>query len=359
MFKSWDPGNEILFDQFADYVPRTDDPGYRAGAKLAYFARMHVIEIPDQETRFAAVITGEVDALDVISGDFFEEAKKASDKVAIHIGVPGAQPYIGFNPSNPVLGYTENGRLVRQAIQAAVNAENVMKGYGSPELWFLCPALMHCGTPWGAPTTNTEAYNQNNPAKAKALLEQAGYAGEEIIIIDPTDFPTIHPMVLPVKEALEAVGMNIKIRATDWAGAIAAIGQSEGWDIFTTWASSAGYHPLFAVAFRTYPLDKDIADATGIWGYPVGRGYATGDKMDQLRRDFVFATSREEQVRITTEMSDLAWADPAWVPFGQFYQLRVYDKDIMDVDVRGAPVGGPMYLNQWWGDSARRAEDPR
>ena len=359
MFRSWDPGNEIFFDRFDDYVPRTEEPGYRAGAEIGYFDQMHIVEIPDQETRVAAVVTGEVDALDVISGDFYEEAIKNSDKVAIHIGVPGAQPYIGMNASNPILGYTEKGSLVRQAIAAAVNAEDIMKGYGDSSLWFLCPALMHCGTPWGEPTSNPEFYNQNNPERARALLEQAGYAGEEIRIVDPTDFPTIHPIVLPLKEALENVGMNVKVEAVDWAGALALVATAEGWDIFTTWASSAGYHPLFAVAFRTYAEDKDIADAVGVWGYPVGRGYEIGDKMEQLRKDFVAATDRAGQIAVTKKMSDLAWADPVWVPFGQFYQLRIYDKDIMDVDVRGAPVGGPMYLNQWWSDAARRAEDPR
>ena len=57
-------------------------------------------------------------------------------------------------------------------------------------------------------------------------------------------------------------------------------------------------------------------------------------------------------------VASLSWADPAWVPFGQFLQLRIYDKDIMDVNVRGYPVGGPMYLNLWWGDPAR-AVNPR
>ena len=148
-FISWDPGNEIILDRYEEYVPRREEPSYRAGAKLAYFDRLHMKEIPDQETRVAAVLTGTVDFLDVVSSDFYEEALKNSDQVSIHIGIPGAQPDVGFNTRDPLLGFTDSGQKIRQAIQAAVNAEDIMKGYGDSRLWQLCPSLQMCGTPMG------------------------------------------------------------------------------------------------------------------------------------------------------------------------------------------------------------------
>ena len=356
-FVSWDPGNEVIIDRFDAYVPRTEEPSYRAGAKLGYFARMITVEIPDQETRVAAVLTGEVDSLDVISGDFHQEALDNADKVSIHIGVPGAQPDIGFNLGDPLLGFTEKGRLMRLAIRAAIDAEEIMKGYGESTLWTLCPALQHCGGAWEGPSTNTEFYNEANPSKAKDLLEQAGYNGEEIIILDPTDFPTIHPQAPVLFEQLTAVGINAKITATDWAGQIAIAQSGKDWHLFTNWNSSNLYHPLVATHYRTYT--KDIADAIGTFGYPVGIGYANGDNMEQFRKDFANAKSRDEELAIAKKMADIAWSDPRRVHFGQFFQLRVQDKRLRDVDVRGHPVGSPLYLNQWWGDAGKRSEDPR
>lgn len=356
-FVSWDPGNEVIIDRYDAYVPRTEDPSYRAGAKMGYFARMITIEIPDQETRVAAVLTGEVDSLDVISGDFYEEALKHPDDVSVHIGVPGAQPDIGFNLGDPLLGYTEKGRLMRLAIRAAIDAEEIMKGYGTATLWTLCPALQHCGVAWEDPSTNLELYNEANPAKARTLLEQAGYNGEEVIILDPTDFPTIHPQAPVLLEQLKAVGINAKITATDWAGQLAIANSGKDWHIFTNWNSSNLYHPLVATHYQTYT--GDIADAVGTYGFPVGIGYENGDKMAQLRKDFANATSRADELAITKKMADIAWSDPRRITFGQFFQLRVQDKNIRDVDVRGHPVGSPLYLNQWWGDASKRAEDPR
>ena len=81
--------------------------------------------------------------------------------------------------------------------------------------------------------------------------------------------------------------------------------------------------------------------------------------MTRLRDDFAAAATLEDQFAVTRKMADAAWADPRRVTFGQFFQLRIYDKDLQDVDVRGAPVGSPLFLNVWWGDDDRRAEDPR
>jgi peptide/nickel transport system substrate-binding protein len=357
MFNNWDPGNEVVLDRYDAYVPRTEEPSYRAGAKMGYFARMIAVEIPDQETRVAAVLTGEVDALDVISGDFYEAALENDDKVSVHIGVPGAQPDIGFNLGDPLLGFTERGRLMREAIRAAINAEEVMKGYGTRSLWTLCPALQHCGVAWEEPSTNTELYNENNPAKAKQLMEQAGYNGEEIIILDAADFPTLHVQAPVLVEQLKAVGINAKVTTTDWAGQLQIANSGKDWHIFTNWNSSNLYHPLVATHYRTYT--GDIADAVGTYGYPVGIGYENGDRMEQLRKDFANAKTREEEIAITKQMADIAWSDPRRVVFGQFFQLRVQDKRLRDVDVRGHPVGSPLYLNQWWGDAGKRAEDPR
>ena len=81
--------------------------------------------------------------------------------------------------------------------------------------------------------------------------------------------------------------------------------------------------------------------------------------MHQLRKDFANAKNRAEELVITKAMADLAWADPRRVHFGQFFQLRLFDKNVRDSEVRGHPVGSPLYLNQWWGDAKKRAEVPK
>ena len=115
-------------------------------------------------------------------------------------------------------------------------------------------------------------------------------------------------------EQLRAVGINAKITATDWAGQIAIANSGKDWHIFTNWNSSNLYHPLVATHYRTYT--GDIAYAVWTFGYPVRIGYENGDKMEQLRKDFAAARTREEELAITRKMADIAWSDPRRVAFG-------------------------------------------
>ena len=54
-------------------------------------------------------------------------------------------------------------------------------------------------------------------AKARALLNAAGYNGEKVVIISPSDVPTIGPMGEITYDLLKQMGMNAELAATDWA----------------------------------------------------------------------------------------------------------------------------------------------
>ena len=113
-----------------------------------------------------------------------------------------------------------------------------------------------------------------------------------------------------------------------------------------------------ATHYRTYT--GEIADAVGTYGYPVGIGYENGDRMEQLRKDFAKAKTREEELAITKQMGGHRLERPAKD------RLRTVlpaphpgRQDQWMSDIRGHPVGSPLYLNQWWGDADKRGEDPR
>ncbi len=352
-FISWDVGNQIILDRNEDYVSRTEDPNYRAGAKIAYADRLKMIEIPDQQTRVAAVLTGSVDYLDVISGDFYEQALDNADKVGVHIGRPGAQPDIMFNMRSNLVGASERGRLIRLAIQAAVNAEDIMKGYGDPQLWQLCNSMWFCDTVWGQAGVNDERYNMNDVERAKALLAEAGYDDEPIIILDPTDFPTIHPIAPVLEQQLEAAGINAQIMATDWATQIGFYQEAEvsnSWHMFTNWNSSNLYHPL---------VSQPLTVSDRATNYPPDVGYPTSEALLALKKQMAVAPDLDATLALAKQMADLWWDDPKSVNFGNFLQLRVFSKDLMGTDIRGAPVGSPILLNVWWDNASKRADDPR
>src|SRR5690606_20844068 len=62
-----------------------------------------------------------------------------------------------------------------------------------------------------------EHYNQNDQEKAKKLIEEAGYDGEEITVLTSRDVPTIYNAAVVIQEQMEQIGLNVKLENSDWA----------------------------------------------------------------------------------------------------------------------------------------------
>lgn len=329
----WELGNRIVLDKFVDYKPRSESPSFLAGGKIAYLDRLEMIEVPDQETRAAALITGEVDFLDIMSLDFYNTLQK-SPRVEVEIGKPGSQPIFHFNKSIPPFDMTPKGLLMRRAVQALTNAEEIMQGYGPRELWTLCPSMWSCGT-FFANAVVPEKYNMNNVELARQLLKEAGYAGEPITLLDPADFPTIHPIPIVLKSQLERAGINVNYRVTDWATqvrlttAAADAPASREWNIAPTWLSSWAFLPLASGVFRS-----------------DGVGFYKSSRVDELRKRFAQGADPTELKKIADEMQRVFFEEVPYVHLGNFFQLRAMNKDLEGLIA--SPVGGAYFVGLYW-----------
>ena len=52
--------------------------------------------------------------------------------------------------------------------------------------------------------------------KAKALIKEAGYNGERIVLITATDQPIVNAQAQVVAEELRQLGLNVDLQAMDW-----------------------------------------------------------------------------------------------------------------------------------------------
>jgi len=106
---------------------------------------------------------------------------------------------------------------MRQAVNAAINPSEILLGaYSSPEFFALnsCYNLPE-QTDWYT-ESGAEYYNQNDAEKAKSLMSDAGYNGEEITLLTISD-PSLEASALIIEAQLEAVGMNVKVEIYDFA----------------------------------------------------------------------------------------------------------------------------------------------
>ena len=317
-FENWNPGDTLTLTRYESYLSRKEGDNFLAGGKSSYLEKLIWLEIPDEETKIAGLETGQWDVVDSAGMDFFQRLK-GNDDISIIVSRPGNQSQISIKASVPPM----DNKLVRQAVGAAINAEDHMISLGDPALWQLCHSVFMCGSPLES-DVSSELYNQNNIEKAKGLLKQAGYNNEPIIILNPTDYPQLTPLGFVLKPTLEAAGFNVDMPATDWATIVSRLGTPD-FHMFTNFCASW---------FCGLPLINSYYAKRDAWGRP---GYP-----DVVAR-YAKAKDAAERLSVAEEMQKIMYEDVWMVPLGQWFPMhphRTYVKNLQ-------PYSIPTYYNVW------------
>ena len=219
--------------------------------------------------------------------------------------------------------------LVRQAISAVVNAEDVLDAMGT--VTQLGHSLVYPSSPYYQGDAMKPYYNQNNPTKAKELLKKAGYKGEKIVLQTNSNYQTMRSAILVLAEEMKAAGMNVSVDVVDWTTNASNMQRHTGtWNVSTTGFCS---NPLLGpqqwrVMFYTFP-------------------HVEGDKTldDAYER---FYTSLDPKARIA------AWADIEKRVLEQAYMIKIGDVGVIR-SFNNKKVDGftPYYLPRFWNVSVK------
>ena len=102
----------------------------------------------------------------------------------------------------------------------AVNQQEYLDAVvGNPRYSALCRSFYACNTPLGA--DQGSGVMPGDLGQARRMLQEAGYAGEKVVIISPTDIPATHAMSQVTADLLRRLGMNVDFVATDWSALLA------------------------------------------------------------------------------------------------------------------------------------------
>src|SRR5438045_8402482 len=101
-----------------------------------------------------------------------------------------------------------------------------------------------CGvTPFDNSAGAAELVKAPSLDKAPALIKEAGYKGERIVLLSATDQAIVHNQALVTRERLSAAGLNIDLHANDWGTLITRRSPNQpmdkgGWNPVPTMADS-------------------------------------------------------------------------------------------------------------------------
>jgi peptide/nickel transport system substrate-binding protein len=160
--------------------------------------------------------------------------------------------------------------------------------------------------------------------KAKALVKEAGYKGEKIVLIYATDQPIVNSQALVTQDILKKIGLNVEMAASDWGTMITRRGSKEpvekgGWSIFHTW--------FVGPDITTPALNSPLRGA----GEKSWFGWPTDAKLEELRDAWFAAPTLADQKKIAEEMQKQAFQSVPYVPTAQFVIPTAYRTNLSGV----------------------------
>jgi peptide/nickel transport system substrate-binding protein len=326
--EEWVPGSKVVYKKNPAYVARNEAPSGFAGGKLAKVDRVEWVYLPEAATATQALANGEVDIIEIPASDLLPVLRSNPNVEVKVIDPVGTQGIIRPNSLVPPF----NNRKARQAlVWLAGDQRDYLEAItGDPKLEVPCWAVMMCGTP-----NATEAGiggwakgdQKANVAKAKALLQEAGYKGEKVVLLDPTDTPIAHAEALVTADKLKQAGVDVDLQAMDWSTMLSRRGSKEdpasnraGWNIFFTWSGGlAANNPMTNVGLAT-PCDQ-----SNWFGWPCDEG------MNQTRLSFFNATTPEAQKQVVDQLQTMFFEQVPYVPSGVFKSPVAYRKSLSGV----------------------------
>ena len=228
-FVEYVPDSHVKLERFDDYSADDRYPGIDGfgGKKTAYFDTVTFRIIPEPGAQVAALEAGEVQVLEQIPVPAARRLKDNAD-ISIYENMPWAFNTFIFNMNVP----PSDNLKFREAVQVALNMEEIM-GIGTEGLFQLDHGWQYHGTTYDAGDIGKEFYNQADTERAKALLKEAGYNGEEFSILTDSNIPTHNKSAVVIAEQLKAVGINAVVNMVDWPTALKIRLQPEGWNGWT------------------------------------------------------------------------------------------------------------------------------
>jgi hypothetical protein len=208
--------SKVVLGQYAEM---SRNEAYWDKARIPKLEKLIVYPMPESTTRVAALRSGQVDWIEVPPPDSIPSLKSAGLNISLW-PYPHTYPY--------ALNCTEGSPFkdvrVRQALNYAVDREGLVKllnGSAKPAAGLYPPDDPLFGTP-----KNKYTYD---PAKAKALLAEAGYGpGKPMkakIMISTSGSGQMMPIAMNefMQQSFKTCGMEIEFDVVEWGTMLVAI----------------------------------------------------------------------------------------------------------------------------------------
>ncbi|WP_368653790.1 ABC transporter substrate-binding protein [Ornithinibacillus sp. 4-3] len=312
----WKTDQYIHYEKFDDYSPVDFEADGLSGKKEALVDEIFIYIVPDTSTRLAGLQTGEYDFAYGVSYDSYDQLQE--DPNLEPILAPSANAVIVFNKQKGIA----SDAAFRRAVNTALDAEKVMMGaFPNPDFFWLDAGYMDINIKRWASQAGSEFYNQADPEKAKQMLEEMGYNGEEFRLMATRDYDHHYNTAVVIHEQLQQIGINSKLEVYDWPTVTERNGDPDVWEAYIT-------------TFSTVSTPPQLLHVS-----PKAKGSIPEPYMDDRMLALETAPTEEEGFALWEEIQQFAWEE--YVPvvqFGGFNSLYGVNKKVEGITINTGPI---------------------
>jgi len=315
------PGTNVVYTKFDKYVPRQDAPDRTTGAKIAYMERVEWHTMSDNGTAIAAMQSGEMDWWESTPADLRPLVQRNR---SLKLEVKDEYGWMGVLRFNFLQPPFDNVKLRRAFLAAAHQHDFLRAAAGEGDkAWQECRAYFPCGAPNVTETSGRAAMPM--PADltaAKKAIAEAGYNGEKIVLLVPTDIHHHNAFGQVSGDLIRRLGMNLDFQAMDWGTMIQRITNrgpidKGGWNLFHTAASNVS---------SASPALNFFIRGDGGW-----TGWYQNPEIGKLTQEWRDTAPGQPVQHIYDAIQASLFNDPPFVPLGQYSTFTTYNRGITGV----------------------------
>ena len=315
-------GSQVVYVRNDAYVPRAGGTAeWTAGPKIVNFDRVEWHVIPDAGTAAAAMQSREMDWWENPTSDVLPLLLKS--KLRVEITDPtGLMACMRLNELQPPF----NNAAIRRALLKAVNQSDFMIAVAGtdPKMWHVPTGIFCPGTPMASDAGLDVFTGPRDYTAAKREIEAAGYEGEKVVVLAPTDFPNLKAEADVGSDVMRKIGLNVDYQAMDWGTVVQRRAKMDppdkgGWCVFHTfWTGLDQSNPVGHVFLRGNGKDGTV-------------GWPTAPKIEALRSRWIAAPDLATQQKLAVDLQRQALTDVPYVPLGQSFAPTSFREDVSGV----------------------------
>jgi peptide/nickel transport system substrate-binding protein len=247
------PDRYIRVVPFDKYVSPPGKPNGFLGERKALIDELRFIPAPNTTTRVDGLLTGQYHFADGLTIESYQKLAAQPNVKQGTMIVPG-WAIIVMNTK----GILSADLRIRQAALAAISpADMLAAAFGPPSVWTLEGSIYPKGTELYI--ADAPGYNAHDPAKAAAMLKDAGYKGQPFRIFTTAQYDYMFKIAQVAEANLTEAGFKVDLQVMDWATLLQRRNDASIWEAFVT--SS----PIFPDPTLFSPFNRNYA---GWWDTP-------------------------------------------------------------------------------------------